>query len=193
MFLTDQKASITLNASKRRRMRVNVIITIGLFATVLFSPGCISEPGIEKGKFSALNRTAKDLQTSIFSGDPCNVPDTLLQKLASGTAALRDKAASKGENDLIAAYSNLLTTYQDGLLLCNCRTHFAQFQFVPRGRIYVSQELDQLVQKYDLSTERHLYKPTGLYWRSIAGDSINVIWKNAEFQTKIIENMVNYS
>jgi hypothetical protein len=78
------------------------------------------------------------------------------------------------------------------LLLCKYRTDLSQFDFVPHGRIYVFQELDPVVQKYDLSTESHVYRPTGLHWRSIDGDSIKVIWKNAEFQIKIIQNMINY-
>jgi len=56
----------------------------------------------------------------------------------------------------------------------------------------VFQDLDPLVEKYKFSTERHLYKPTGVYWRSISGDSIKVIWENAAFQIKYIENIVNY-
>lgn len=160
---------------------------------MLFGPGCVWEPGIDKGKFTELNRTARELQTSLTSGEPCEVPDALLQRLASGTAALKDKTASKGERDLIRAYSNLLTTYQDGLLLCKYRTHLSQFQFVPKGRIYVFQELDPLVQKYDLPTASHVYKPTGLKWKSIAADSIRVIWESAGSQLKNIENMVNYS
>jgi hypothetical protein len=174
-------------------MRQDGIFIILLSAIMLFGSGCVSEPGIDKGKFSELNRTARDLTTSFTSGKPCDVPETLLQRLSSGTAALQGKSTSKGESDLIKAYSNLLTIYQDGLLLCKYRNHFSQFQFVPKGRIYVSQELEPLVQKYDLSTESHLYRPTGLYWRSIAGDSIKVIWERAELQTKNIENMVNYN
>jgi hypothetical protein len=164
-----------------------------LSAIMLFGPGCVSEPGIDKGKFSELNRIAHDLKTAIKSGKPCDVPDTLLQRLASGTAALKDKTASKGERDLIEAYSRLLTTYNDGLLLCQYQTPSSQFQFVPKGRIYVFQELDPLVQKYGLSTESHLYSPTGVHWRSISGDSIKVIWESAEFQMKNIENMLNYN
>jgi hypothetical protein len=160
---------------------------------MLFAPGCFSEPGIGKGKFSELNRIAQDLKTAIASGKPCDVPAALLQRLASGTAALKDKTASKGESDLIGAYSHLLTTYQDGLLLCQYQTPSSQFQFVPKGRIYVFQELDPLVQKYDLPTESHLYKPTGVHWRSIAGDSVKVIWESAEVQIKNIEIMVNYN
>jgi hypothetical protein len=174
-------------------MRQDALVIIVLSAIILFGPGCVSEPGIDKRKFSELNRIAQDLKTAITSGKPCDVPAALLQRLASGTADLKDKTASKGESDLIEAYSRLLTTYQDGLLLCQYQNPLSQFQFVPKGRIYVFQELDPLVQKYDLSTENHLYKPTGVHWRSIAGDSIKVIWKSAEVQIKNIEIIVNYN
>ncbi len=160
---------------------------------MLFVPGCVPESGIDKGKFSELNRIAQDLKATITSGKPCDVPDTLLQRLSSGTAALKDKTASMAERDLIEAYSHLLTTYKDGLLLCQYQTPSSQFQFVPKGRIYVFQELDPLVQKYGLPSESHLYRPTGVYWRSIAGDSIKVIWERAESQIKNIENIMNYS
>jgi hypothetical protein len=174
-------------------MRQGAAVILLLSTIILFSAGCVSEPGIDKNKFSELNRTARDLRIAIAPDKPCEVPDTLLQKLASGTSALRDKAASKAEAGVIGAYSRLLDTYQDGLLLCKYRTHLNQFQFVPRGRIYVFQELDPVVVKYDLPTESHVYKPTGVHWRSIAWDSINVIWESAELQTKNIENMVNYN
>ena len=174
-------------------MRKDRSVVILLFSVItLFISGCVSEPGVEKGKFLELNRTMEDLKTVIVSGNACDVPDTLQQKLAAGIAALNDKAASKGERDLVAAYSNLLTTYKDGLLLCQSRNLLSNFQFVPRGRIYVSQELDPLVEKYGLSTKRHLYRPTGQYWRSIDGDSIKVIWESAQVQIKNIENMINY-
>lgn len=174
-------------------MRQEGIVIILLSAMMLFSPGCVSEPGIDKGKFTELNRITQDLKTAIKSGKPCDVPETLLQRLASGTAALKDKTTSKGERDLIEAYSRLLTTYSDGLLLCQYQNPSSQYQFVPKGRIYVFQELDPLVQKYGLSMESHLYSPTGVHWRSISGDSIKVIWESAEFQMKNIENMLNYN
>ncbi len=148
---------------------------------------------MDKGKFAELNRAAQDLKAAIRSGKRCEVPDTVLQRLASGTAALKGKTASKAERDVLSAYSDLLTIYQEGLLLCQSRTLLSSFQFVPKGRIYVSQELDPLVEKYDLPTERHLYEPTGKYWRSIPGDSITVIWQSAEVKIKNIETMVNYN
>ena len=121
-------------------MRQNGIVLILLSSIMLFGSGCVSEPGIDKGKFLELNRTAQDLKTSIASGKPCDEPDTLLQRLASGIAALKNKTASKEESNLIEAYSHLLTTYKDGLLLCQYRTQLSQFQFVPKGRIYVARQ-----------------------------------------------------
>jgi hypothetical protein len=174
-------------------MKQGGIIISFLSVIILFSSACISDPGIDKAKFSELNRIARELQASIPAGKPCDVPDTLLQKLASLTAALKDRTTSTEELDLISAYSNLLTTYNDGQLLCTYRTHLSQFNFVPKGRIYVFQELDPLVQKYDLTTKSHVYQPTGLHWRSISEDSIKVIWESAAFQTKNIENRVNYN
>lgn len=173
-------------------MRRYGIVILLFSAMVLFGSGCQPEPGIDKEKFSEINRTVRELKTSITSSNPCDGPDTLLQRLVSGTAALKEEATTRAESDLVDAYARLLTTCQEGLLFCQYRNQLSQFQFVPKGRIYVFQELDPLVQKYGFATKSHLYKPTGVYWKSIEGDSIKVIWESAEFQIKIIENMMNY-
>ena len=169
------------------------MVVLVFSAILLFTSACISEPGIDKGKFAELDRTIQELKAAITSSYPCDLPDNLQQKIASGIAAVKDKANSKGEHDLIVAYSHLLSTYKDGLLLCQFRTHLSNFDFFPKGRIYVSQELDPLVEKYDLSTEKHIYKRTGQYMRSIDGNSIRVIWESARIQIKNIENMMNYN
>ncbi len=168
------------------------IITF-LSALLLFASSCVTEPGLDKAKFAELSRAAQDLKAAIRSGRRCEFPDTLLERLASGRAALKDKTASKAERDLLTAYSDLLAIYKDGLLVCRSRTHLTDFQFVPKGRIYVTQDLDPIVEKYDLPTERHQYAPTGKYWKSISGDSIAVIWESAEAEIKNIENMENYN
>ncbi len=160
---------------------------------MLFTSGCVFEPGIDKAKFADLNKAAQDVRALIASDSPCDAPAELQQRLAAGIAAIKDKTASRPERELIAAYSNLLTTYQDGLLLCRYRNQLTDFQFVPKGRIYVSQELDPIVEKYELSTEKHKYKPTGQFWRSIPGDSIKVIWARAQTQLKNIETVEKYN
>jgi hypothetical protein len=175
-------------------MRKDGIVIIVLMAIMLFASGCVAtEPNLDKGKFAELNRTAQDLKTAISSGMRCEVPDALVQELASGTAVLKDKTASKAERDVLAAYLHLLATCKDGLLFCKSRTHLSGFQFVPKGRIYVFQELDPLVEKYDLPTETHVYGPTGKHWRSISEDSIRVIWERAEEEIQNIKTMVNYN
>ncbi|MHB8881863.1 MAG: hypothetical protein ACYC69_10205 [Thermodesulfovibrionales bacterium] len=120
------------------------------------------------------------------------MPDALLQKLSSETEALKVQTTSPPERNVVRALSSLVGTYNDGVLLCKAGTRLSQFPFIPKGRIYVFQELDPLVQKYDLSTESHVYEPTGAPWRSIPRDSILVIWESAGFQLKNIENTVNY-
>ena len=177
----------------RGRMRRYRIVSILLSMIVIIGSSCVSEPGIDKTKFSELTRTVEDLKSAIASGRPCDASETMQQRFISGIAVLKDKTASKAEIDLMKAYAHLLITYQDGLLLCQYLTQLPQYQFVPKGNIYVFQELDPLVQKYALSTESHLYRPTGVYWRSIEGDSIKIIWKSVESQIKNIENVVNYN
>jgi hypothetical protein len=162
-------------------------------ALTLFAVACIPENRVDRNKFAALNQTALELKTVITSSRPCDVPDALVQKLASGIASVKDKTASMAEREVIAAYSNLLTTYKDGMLLCRSRTHLTQFTFVPKGRIYVTQEIDPIVERYDLATEKHLYKPTGQTWRSIDGNSMLVIWESAVSQTQNVDFLVNYN
>lgn len=168
------------------------IITL-MSAILLFVSACVSEPGLDKGKFAELDRAGQDLKAALRTGNPCDIPDTVLQRLASGATALKDRTASKAERDLVSAYANLVTISRDGLLLCRSRSHLSGFEFVPKGRIYVTQELDPLVERYDLPTESHVYKSTGAHWKSISGDSIKVIWERAEAQIKNIEVMLKYS
>ena len=172
----------------------NHIVVVTLFSVMmLLASACIPENRVDKNKFAELNQTALELRTVITSSRPCDVPDALVQKLASGIAAVRDRASSMAEREVITAYSNLLTTYRDGMLLCRSRTHLAQFTFVPKGRIYVTQEIDPIVERYDLATEKHLYKPTGQIWRSIDGNSMMVIWESAVSQTQNVDFLVNYN
>ncbi|MDA8101199.1 MAG: hypothetical protein M0042_16390 [Nitrospiraceae bacterium] len=166
--------------------------TLLFSALLLLLPGCESMPGIEKSSLVELNRTARELQTAATSADPCEVPDALLGKLISGIDAIRNKAVSQEEKNLVKAYANLLATYHDGIVVCTASRKLAQ-PFLPKGRIYVFQELDPIVLKYGLSTDSHVYEPTGVKWRSIPADSIKVIWERAENQLKNIENMVKYS
>ncbi len=169
-----------------------IIIVHVLSALLLFAFGCTAEPGLNKAKFAELDRAAQELKAALKAGKGCETPDTLLQRFVSGTAALKDKVSSEEDRGLLEIYNRLTAVYQDGLLLCQTRTMFSGFAFVPKGRIYVTQELDPIVEKYNLPTERHMYKPTGKYWRSIPADSVQVVWDQAAFEIKNIENWESY-
>jgi len=164
-----------------------------LSALLLAALGCASEPGLDKEKFAGLDRTAQELKAMIASGRGCEVPDALLERLAAGTAVLKGRTASQAELDLLAAYTNLAAVTRDGLFLCRSRDHLTSFKFVPKGRIYMTQELDPIVERYDLPTERHVYKPTGVHWRSISTDAIGTVWKKAGVLIRHIEVMQKYS
>jgi hypothetical protein len=165
-----------------------------LSLTVLFlATACPTEPGLDRGKFTDLNRASQDLKAAIRTGKACEAAEGVLQRLSSGAAAMQGKTASKADRDLLSAYSHLLGVSRDGLLLCQSRNLLSGFPFVPQGRIYVSQELDAIVERYDLPTEKHLYKPTGKYWKSISTDSISVVWESAEAEIQHIDNMMKYS
>lgn len=115
-----------------------------------------------------------------------------VQSLSAGITALKDKVTSNEDKELLNAYADLLTMYQDGLLLWKYKLEFAPFDFVPKGRIYVGQDVEPIVFKYRFPVESHLYQPTRQRWKSLSEDSIQIIWRNVDAQLKIIENMTNY-
>jgi hypothetical protein len=177
------------NEELKKRARKFLVQAIAL---LVFACGCTTEPGLNKAKFAELDRAKQDLKAAIKAGRGCETSDALLQRFVSGTAALKNKMASEDERGLLELYNELVITYQDGLLLCRTRTMFADYAFVPKGCIYVTQELDPVVEKYHLPTERHLYQPTGKHWKSIPGDSPRVVWEQAAFEIKNIEGWERY-
>lgn len=170
-----------------------VVVLVWLSALMLFVFGCTAEPGLDKKKFAELDRAAQDLKAAVKSGKACETQDTLLKRFVSGTEALKDKMASDDERALLEAFSHLVTTYQDNLLLCRTQTAFAGFEFVPKGRIYVTQELDPLVEKYHLPIKQHVYKPTGKNWKSIPDGAVQVVWEQMAFEIKNIESRQSYT
>ena len=153
---------------------------------------CSSKPGIDKGKFTQLDRAALTVKTSLASGASYRRLTELVQALSAEIASVKTRVATKEESELLEAYSDLAAMYRDGLLLWKYKLEFAPFDFVPKGRIYVGQDVEPIVFKYHFPTESHLYQPTRQRWKSLPEDSIQIIWSNADSQLKIIENMKNY-
>lgn len=173
-------------------MKRTRLIILACSAAACIHYGCIAEQGIDKSTFASLDRTSQALRSALTTSRPCDVPRALQDELANGIVAVGDRAKTKAERDLMAAYAQVLATYRDGLLLCGSRGHLAQMRLIPKGRIFVTQELDPIIRKYGLPSEKHVYKPTGQHMESLDGNAIEVIWDRARAQIKIAENILHY-
>ena len=165
---------------------------VGLLIIFLLSGACSSEPPVNKNKFAKLSLAAYAVKTSVNAGEPYSQVVDRVQQLSVETEALKDGTNTSEEKQLLQAYTTLLSVYKDGLVLWKYKLDFAFFDSQLKGRIYVGQDVDPIVEKYRLPTESHLYKPTGQYWKSISGDSIQLMWRHADSQLKVIENIANY-
>ena len=150
------------------------------------------EPGIDKNKFAKLNASALAVKTSIDTGAGYQQVTDNAKILADEIKTMKYAAASKREKRLLEAYSDLLVIYRDGLLLWEYRDYFPHLAPELKGRIYVAQDVEPIIEKYRFSTESHVYKPTGQKWRSLPADSVRIVWKNADDQLVIINNITNY-
>jgi len=167
------------------KIRQNIL---GLLLMIVFITGaCSSEPEMDKTKFLKLDQIARELQASHAAGASFNHFGELLQSMSAELAAVKARPLSKKEMEELNAYSVLYGIYQDGYILWKYKLEFAPFGIVPKGRIYVSQDVEPIAFKYNFPTESHLYQPTQQYWKSISEDSIQIIWNNADFQYKIIK------
>jgi len=163
-----------------------------LLLLLFFICSCASGPKFDKSKFETLYAAARAVQTSITAGESYQQVNEKEQQFAAAIGALKDKVQTQKEKELLDAYSDLLSTYRDGLVLWKYKLDFAFFDSVLKGRIYVGQDADPIVIKYRFPTKSHLYEPTGQYWKSISGDSIQIIWSNVDSQMKAIANITNY-
>jgi len=163
-----------------------------LWLIIVLNGACSSEPGINKDKFAKLKVAAQAVKTSLAAGASYQQLADRVQQLSIEITSLENRVTTNEERELMKAYSDLLAIYRDGLLLWKYQLDFPFFDPVLKGRIYVGQDVEPIVLKYGFSTESHVYGPTGQYWKSIAGDSIQIIWSNADSQLKIIENITNY-
>ena len=171
-------------------MKKNLIILIFFLIGAACSPEV--DRKIDENKFAGLEQTAHEVKISLSSDISYQKFGELLQRLSAEITAIKGRTKTDEEKALLKAYKDLLTFYQDGHLLWKYKLEFAPFNFVPKGRIYVGQDIEPIVFKYNFPVETHIYQPTHQPWKSLSGDSIQVIWKNADFQLDLIKQMANY-
>jgi hypothetical protein len=159
-----------------------------LFVLFLFLPACSEQ--FDRGKFTAVDSAAREVRDSISKGD-YRLFNERVQKLSREIGALKGKTASGREEELLDAYVFLHSIYHDGLLLWKYRMEFTRYGFVPRGLIYVGQDIEPIVERYKLKTESHVYEPTMQRWKSIPEDSIRFVWASADSQLEKIDFLRN--
>jgi hypothetical protein len=178
-------------------MQMKNLLLILMYITVLILNGACSfeslEPPIDKGKFANLDAASRAIKESINAGEKYSEVADRAEKLSAEIVSAQQIIKTKKEKRLLKAYSDLLGIYRDGLLLWKYQAEFPFLASELKGEIYVGQEVEPIVQKYQFKVESHVYKPTGQKWKSIPADSIRMIWKSADNQLDIIHKMTNYS
>lgn len=183
----SQREGIDMKSRKSFLVLMMIISVIGMACS--FEQ---FEPGIDKNKFAKLNAAAIAVKASIDAGESYQQVVDKADVLSGDIAAMKDAAATKREKRLLNAYADLSAIYRDGLVLWKYREHFPHLAPELKGRIYVAQDVEPIVEKYRFPTESNVYKPTGQTWKSIPADSLNIVWKNADDQLTIIRNTTNY-
>ncbi len=161
---------------------------IGSLLVVLLLSGCSQE--IDKKKFENVDHAARSVKRSLAAGAIYGRFGDLLQELSTEITALNGKVKRGKEQQLLKEYSELLTIYRDGLILWKYRIEATRYDFIPRGLIYVGQDVEPIVEKYRIPTESHTYGPTHQSWKSIPGDSLQTIWMNANSELEKIEGLL---
>lgn len=160
--------------------------SVALFFILLACASCTSE--FDRNKFNQAEHAAQDIQRSMTAGAEYQQFSQLVGQLSSEVSGLKTKAKTIKEKELLKDYSDLLAIYQDGLLLLKYRMEFSRHGFVPKGLIYVGQDIEPIAEKYKLETKDHIFQPTRQAWKSIPEDSINAVWFNAGVQFRRINN-----
>jgi hypothetical protein len=157
--------------------------------TVFFVSLCLvgCSQGLDKRRFSGVHGTARTVNHSLSTGVCYHEFSNQVLHFSHELSLLTGKKLSDREQDLLKKYKDLLAIYEDGLLLWKYKLEGARYHFIPEGVIYVGQDVEPVVEKYRFSTESHVYAPTKQVWKSIPGDSLHVIWQNADSQLAIIE------
>ena len=179
--------SASLRHKKEEAVRVagrTCVLSLVLFVSLSLA-GC--SQGLDKDKFSDIHGTARAVYHSLSAGVSYQELSGQVLRLSDELSVFRGKKLSDRERLLLKKYTDLLGIYEDGLLLWKYKLEGARYHFIPAGVIYVGQDVEPVVEKYRFPTESHVYAPTKQVWKSIPGDSLQIIWRNAHSQLAIIE------
>jgi hypothetical protein len=169
------------------KFETNKIITLTLIALsfIFLSTGCSN---IDKDKFRELRKSARAIDKAVEDTLlPYGQFEELLQKMTDEMTKSRALVSTEEEKALLSSYEELLMTYQEGDLLWEHKIESFLYGWIPKGRIYVDEQLLPIVEKYHFPTESHVVELTNHHFESISADSLKVIWDKAHEQLKKVK------
>ncbi|HET6515144.1 MAG TPA: hypothetical protein VFG09_08290, partial [Thermodesulfovibrionales bacterium] len=113
---------------------------IFLLGALLFFQAC--QPDMDKKAFERLEQTAVSLNASLHAGMTYDQFEEGLHRFSAEITTIENRAKSRKDREMVKAFADLLTIYRDGLTLWRYKLEFTPFDFVPKGRIYVGQDVE---------------------------------------------------
>ncbi len=178
-----------MTSNVRGLRKLNRKNLLALFLILIACSACSER--FDAYKFKQVKMTAEAVNASAKSAADYEECRTLVEKLSAEISALKGKMESAKERGILQRYSELLTIYQDGLLLWKFKIEGGHYKFIPAGVIYVGQELEPVVEKYRFEVKPNVYRPTGQVWKSIPEGSIRAVWTNADSQITLIKYLTD--
>lgn len=135
---------------------------------------------IEQKKYENLYRATKAIDGATAVGVNYQKFCELLQNLSTEISIANDIAQSSTEKKLIKSYSEVLTIFQESAELWKYKIKVSQYEWMPRGQIYVDPEIYPIVEKYSFPMESH--QTYGGSFSTIPEKSIQILWNKAQEQ-----------
>lgn len=142
--------------------------------------GC--SPKIDQKKYENLYRAAKAIEGAIAVGITYPKFGELLQNLSTEISIANDKAKSDTEKELLKSYFEVLTTFQESSTVWKYKIEGSRYDWIPKGQIFVEDELRPIIEKYSFPMELHEIKITRNSFTTISENSIKIIWEKAHDQ-----------
>ena len=167
-------------------MTKRIFLALALLFPVIFCCGCSSH--IDKQKFREIRVAAGSIDKALEDATlPYSQFEALLNKLTDEVAKTKAVVSTKEEKVLLSSFEELLTPYQEGAALWEYKIGSSQYNWIPKGRIYMDAKVRMLAQKYHFTTDSHVVELTNHHWESISSDSLKVIWGHAHGQLKKVK------
>lgn len=133
--------------------------------------------------YEPLYRAGRAIEGAISVGVSYVEFGNLLRTFSTELLIATDKAKSKADKDMVAAYGDLLLTYKESATLWKAQIDSSKYEWL-RGRIPVNAEIGPIVAKYNLTTTSVSPSFSDSNVTTISGDSMQRLWEVASEKSK---------